>query len=567
MLSFRYEMAATGYPVSECHPQEAPVSLATMPPGQLPVVPSSSIQATFSSSLNSHSDYNCQVKQNEIISQLCENDVAFPSTRETTDSVPEAAEQHSVATTRLSEQSNTCWTSLSSYIQSETQTTSHHCNEAEELLRVSVTKSQTGSKKHLPISATQPVAGAPLGPSVQLQQVVPNQAVDIGICQPFNHEECINHQKAQNHSCYKHPLQLQPCKNVTICQKSINGEEIVQKPLIGCVYVPPTAAPQMEVTQNRDFLPAQPNMEPFDTYIHHSKFQETFPAHCHPKHVLLEPSDSLETTCDQQQSLAPPSVINQLILPQLTSSVSETGLNATHLFQCCDLSCTWMCKPPCIAGPQSQRHFCSGESCSSIGGHVRTMTRDIGTMTAQVLTKDFGVQAGETNNPHIFPEICLSDESQSKSTDAQVQRCDEGKRLVGSANSPVKEVKWDAEGMTWEVYGASVDPVELGVAIQKHLELQIKETARHAAKTKSHQTTPSSQQSRWKRIHLIDSILTPVCCSCSNSTPVDWLDSFDSQGKKIAEVHDSLKLFNLSSKRGSFISDITQFFLCKRKCL
>ncbi|CAF94536.1 unnamed protein product, partial [Tetraodon nigroviridis] len=41
--------------------------------------------------------------------------------------------------------------------------------------------------------------------------------------------------------------------------------------------------------------------------------------------------------------------------------------------------------------------------------------------------------------------------------------------------SPVKEVKWDAEGMTWEVYGASVDPEELGLAIQRHLELQIRE--------------------------------------------------------------------------------------------
>lgn len=514
-------MAATGYPVSEHHPQEATVSLDTMPPGQLPVATSSSIQATFSSNINSHSDANFKVKQNKVISELCKDDVAFSSIRETTDSVPEAGEHHSVEATSLSEHSDTCWTSLGPYIQSETQTTSHHRSEAEELLGVNVTKSKTGCEKHLQTSPTQPAAGALLGPSVQPQQVVPNQAVDSGTRQLFNHEGCIDHQKAHNHLCYKHPLQLQQCKNVTVCQKSINGGEIVQKPLISCVYVSHTAAPQMEVVQNRDFLPAQPSMEPFNTCIHHSKFQEKFSAHCHPKPVLLEPSDSCETMCDQQQSLAPPSVINQLILPQLTSSVSETGLNAKHLFQCCDLSCTWMCKPPCIAGPQSQRHFCSGESCSSIGGQVRTMTRDIGTMTVQVLTEDFGVQAGENNNPHIFPEICLSDESQSKSTDTQSQKCDEGKRLVGSSNSPVKEVKWDAEGMTWEVYGASVDPVELGVAIQKHLELQIKETARHAAKTKSHQSIPSSQQSRWKRIHLIDSILTPACCSCSNSASVD----------------------------------------------
>lgn len=509
-------MAATGFPVSERHPQEATVSLATMPPGHLPVVTSSSIQATFSSTLNSHSDCHWQEKQNEVVSQ---DNVSFLSTRETTDGVPAAGEQRSVEATRLSEQSDTCWTSPSPYLQPETQTTSHLCSEAEQLLGVNVTKSHTGSEKNFSTkSPTKPVAAALSGPSFQPQQVVPNQAVDT--CQPFNHEECSHHANAPNPSCYTQPLQLQQCKNVTTCQKSISRDESGQKPLISCVYVSHAAAPQMEVVQGRDFLPAQPTTESFDAYIHHSKLHETFPAHCHPKPIPLEAPDPFETSCDQQQSVAPPSVVNQLVLPQISSSVSETGLNAKHLFQCCDLSCTWMCKPPCVPAPQAQRHFCSGESCSMTGGHTRTMTRDIGTMTAQVLTKDFGMQAGENNNPHIFPEICLSDEGKN-TTDTVVQRCDGGKRLVGSANSPVKEVKWDAEGMTWEVYGASVDPVELGVAIQKHLELQIKETARHATKTKSHQSLPSSQQSRWKRIHLIDSILTPVCCSCSNSASLD----------------------------------------------
>lgn len=514
-------MAAAGYPVPELHPQEATVPLDTMPPGQLPVVTSSAIQAAFSSTLKSHSDCNWQEKQHEVISQLCKDNVTNSSTRETTNSGPEGGERRGEEVTRLSEQSDSSWTSARPHLQSETQTTSHCCNEAVEQLGMNITKSQSGSEKHHVRNPTQPVHAGLSGPLLRLQQLVPNQALDSDICEPFSHEESSNHQTADHHSCYKHPLQVQQCKNVTVCQKSINGEEIVQKPLISCVYVSRTAAPQMEGVQNRDFLPSQANMEPFDPYIRHSTFQETFPAHCHPKHGLLDPSDPFETTCDQHQPLVPPSVLNQLILPQLTSSVSETGLNAKHLLQCCDLSCTWMRKPPCIPAQQSQRHCCLDECCGSAGGHVRTMTREIGTMTAHVQTKDFGVQAGENNNPHIFPEICLSDESQCKITDTQVQKCDEGKRLVGSANSPVKEVKWDAEGMTWEVYGASVDPEELGVAIQKHLELQIKETARHAAKTKSHQTITSAQQSRWKRIHLIDSILTPVCCSCNNSASVD----------------------------------------------
>lgn len=42
-----------------------------------------------------------------------------------------------------------------------------------------------------------------------------------------------------------------------------------------------------------------------------------------------------------------------------------------------------------------------------------------------------------------------------------------------------QEVVWDKQGMTWEVYGASVDLDCLGVAIQSHLESKIKEQQNH----------------------------------------------------------------------------------------
>ncbi|NXM17986.1 GRIN1 protein, partial [Ploceus nigricollis] len=40
---------------------------------------------------------------------------------------------------------------------------------------------------------------------------------------------------------------------------------------------------------------------------------------------------------------------------------------------------------------------------------------------------------------------------------------------------PIREVSWDEKGMTWEVYGASMEVEVLGMAIQKHLEKQIEE--------------------------------------------------------------------------------------------
>lgn len=42
-----------------------------------------------------------------------------------------------------------------------------------------------------------------------------------------------------------------------------------------------------------------------------------------------------------------------------------------------------------------------------------------------------------------------------------------------------QEVAWDKQGMTWEVYGASVDLECLGTAIQSHLESKIREQQKH----------------------------------------------------------------------------------------
>lgn len=51
------------------------------------------------------------------------------------------------------------------------------------------------------------------------------------------------------------------------------------------------------------------------------------------------------------------------------------------------------------------------------------------------------------------------------------------------APEPVREVSWDEKGMTWEVYGASMEVEVLGMAIQKHLEKQIEEHGRQIVMT------------------------------------------------------------------------------------
>uniref|UniRef100_A0A4W5NAA7 G protein-regulated inducer of neurite outgrowth C-terminal domain-containing protein n=1 Tax=Hucho hucho TaxID=62062 RepID=A0A4W5NAA7_9TELE len=52
------------------------------------------------------------------------------------------------------------------------------------------------------------------------------------------------------------------------------------------------------------------------------------------------------------------------------------------------------------------------------------------------------------------------------------EEVEEGKQ---KGEKSVHDVLWDEQGMTWEVYGASVDPESLGFAIQSHLQCKIKE--------------------------------------------------------------------------------------------
>ncbi|CAB1450248.1 unnamed protein product [Pleuronectes platessa] len=270
----------------------------------------------------------------------------------------------------------------------------------------------------------------------------------------------------------------------------------------------------------------------YGSYIHHANFEDKFAVYCHPKSIqapsqLLPHLTGIEPSSDMQRATAPPSVTTHLGLPRLMSSVSETGLDAKHLLRCCDFNCCWIGSLPPDARPLCQKHFRGEDCCSSPIGHMRTMTRDIGTLTNPRELRDVGVQTGQPDTPHVFPHICLAEESRSETSCSNTPSLtntdsDAGKKTDGSPKSPVKEVKWDAEGMTWEVYGASVDPEELGIAIQRHLELQIKETASRAAKL-SRQNTNTFRQSgttgcQRKRSRMIGSIRT---CFTRTTTAID----------------------------------------------
>lgn len=249
-------------------------------------------------------------------------------------------------------------------------------------------------------------------------------------------------------------LGCQPCCWPQHCRldASVCGGGGAQQPPAGCFCIPsPLATEAMEPSDRKARLPCccQP-------LVHRGPLEDALAACCRAQGEL------------HWDAAPPPLPFQPLTSPRLTSSVSETRLDAKHLLPCCELASPWTAEP-------------------------RPDVRDTGTMTVPTELRDVGVQVGDSVPPHMFPHICLSEKSQDKATG-------QGTAAAGAAapKSPVKEVKWDAEGMTWEVYGASVDPEELGLAIQRHLELQIRETASHAAKV-SLLSTKASKQARRSR--------------------------------------------------------------------
>ncbi|XP_040892838.1 G protein-regulated inducer of neurite outgrowth 3 [Toxotes jaculatrix] len=73
----------------------------------------------------------------------------------------------------------------------------------------------------------------------------------------------------------------------------------------------------------------------------------------------------------------------------------------------------------------------------------------------------------------------LSKESNSGKQKIEPKRSEEEDDQSGKQKEKsVHDVVWDEQGMTWEVYGASVDPESLGFAIQSHLQCKIKEQER-----------------------------------------------------------------------------------------
>ncbi|MBN3297181.1 GRIN3 protein, partial [Amia calva] len=88
------------------------------------------------------------------------------------------------------------------------------------------------------------------------------------------------------------------------------------------------------------------------------------------------------------------------------------------------------------------------------------------------------------------------------------------------ASKSIRDVVWDEQGMTWEVYGASLDPESLGFAIQSHLQCKIREHEKVITQTKGRKSVSaeSSPGKKTKRRQpnvfrsVLQNVRRPNCC-------------------------------------------------------
>uniref|UniRef100_A0A8D2JKN2 G protein regulated inducer of neurite outgrowth 2 n=1 Tax=Varanus komodoensis TaxID=61221 RepID=A0A8D2JKN2_VARKO len=216
-------------------------------------------------------------------------------------------------------------------------------------------------------------------------------------------------------------------------------------------------------------------------------------------------------------------------LPKLVSSISESGLDAKRMLRCCSARGEHIvhaqpCVPPSRAQEERKRTYVVLNSHQD-GVHTVMKTKDTWTMTSMsdltwglqpsLECKDAEVQTLPTKEcrsvatspsvvaegrPHVFPEVNLEPE-------------------VEGEKSPVREVRWDDEGMTWEVYGAAVDPEVLGLAIQKHLEIQIEQfqTEPEELTRKSTEDQPAKDEKRTSLRTMMHCLRSPSCCARSST--------------------------------------------------
>lgn len=184
--------------------------------------------------------------------------------------------------------------------------------------------------------------------------------------------------------------------------------------------------------------------------------------------------------------------------------------------------------PPETAAATKSRSADDGKSAPSRAAATTGANQALPTTTAANATSK---SAGAKNKSGSPKEGKAEGKSLAKAKIVPERR-GEGEEEEGEAGEEegkekgkgVHDVVWDEQGMTWEVYGASVDPESLGFAIQSHLQCKIKEQERklivRTSLRKSVSAVDSPQQGekakrRQQNIFrsMLQNVRRPNCCA------------------------------------------------------
>ncbi|XP_044132867.1 G protein-regulated inducer of neurite outgrowth 3 [Bufo gargarizans] len=131
-------------------------------------------------------------------------------------------------------------------------------------------------------------------------------------------------------------------------------------------------------------------------------------------------------------------------------------------------------------------------------------------------------KAREEKKEPVLVTLPTSDPPKPHGKKSSPSSSGEAKSQAKQPSKSVKDVVWDEQGMTWEVYGASMDPEALGIAIQNHLQRQIREhekmiRAQLKQNRKSICSDSSGKKHKRRQHRVFQSILKnfrrPNCCS------------------------------------------------------
>lgn len=264
-------------------------------------------------------------------------------------------------------------------------------------------------------------------------------------------------------------------------------------------------------------------------HVSSAKEEGTLPAYCHSLPIpSLQFTPRLVCSANELgEEQANPECCSSLLATEV-SSVNGSGLEANHSLGCCRAhgELVLHSQPYRRASMAQEEMKTMYVVWNSHQGGVQTVmkTKDTWTMTSMNdLTQGFqspldyrdaevqtfpGKECKSVatspsvlaeGHPHVFPEVNLKPEAEAE-------------------KSPVRDVRWDDEGMTWEVYGAGVDPEELGLAIQKHLEFQIEQFQMEPEElsAKAPEKLPTKEEKRLSFGMVMHCLRNPACCARSN---------------------------------------------------